>query len=315
MFAERIGIPDAAPILLQRARRARAGTASASRPARRRGTRGCRETASRMICPKIGARTSSTSPTAKMIASTPPPLRSPPRRPRTPPHHHDRMKNSLNQDDRADERRDDRAEQDVAVDDVRDLVPDHALELDPVHRRRAAPASRRPTSAPGRGRSRTRSAPARGRRRPSAWGSPAAIDRPSTMLCRRGCSSGVTSRARVEARTRRSPPKYDAERQDDRERDRDATRPAGAASRTRARATYPTAPSSTIDADDEQDGLALVRRDLLVHGLPRELDLRRARAPGPRSRRTPAVRTRTPRRRRSRGTSWISVFSSITWSL
>jgi hypothetical protein len=40
-------------------------------------------------------------------------------------------------------------------------------------------------------------------------GIPEAIAMPSTMLCRRGCSSGVTSFARAEARTSLSPHRYD----------------------------------------------------------------------------------------------------------
>ena len=126
------------------------------------------------------------------------------------------------------------------------------FELDPVHRRRAALRSPRSTSARGRGRSRTRSAPARARRRRAASGCPAAIARPSTMLCSRGSCSAVTSRARVDASTSRSPEKYDADRQHERD-DRARSRGPAARARRRSRSRSRPRPRNDDRADEQQD--------------------------------------------------------------
>ena len=226
------------------------------------------------------------------------------------------MKNSRQQDDRADERGHDRPHQDVAVDDVRHLVADHALELDPVHRRRAAPGSPRSTSARGRGRSRTRSAPARGPRRRVGFGIPAAIDSPSTMLCRRGSSCGVTvARARRGEHDPVARPKYDPS--DRTTASATATTSPPSRSRTRVPEHVARPRRSEQDRpDDEQDGLALVRRDLLVHRLPGEA--RPGTGPRAGSSMSKNSRGREPERRwrrRSRGTSRMQRVQRQTWSL
>src|SRR5919109_620718 len=200
-----------------------------------------RETASRISCPKIGARISSRKPTAKISALAAPP-ESLPRRPRKPPHHQERMKNS----------------------DSRTAAPTNVATTVPTRMSRSATCA---ISCPSTPSSSTRfivsSSPcvtarwlcsgsrpvanafgaASGTTHTRGFGTPAAIASPSTRLCSRGASSFVTSRARVEASTIRSPYRYDPT--DITTATTSAiTRPIGPLSVSRP-ITYPTIPNSS----------------------------------------------------------------------
>ena len=163
-----------------------------------------RDTANLMICAMIGASTSSTTPIAKKMISRPPPPRSLPRRPPIPPHQNHRRKNSL----------------------ISTTVPTSVATTVPTRMSRSRTWLSSWATTPS---SSTRfimssrpwvtaidecsgSRPVAnafgacsGTTYTRGLGIPAARHSPSTTLCKRGSSWGVTSMARVDASTTRSP--------------------------------------------------------------------------------------------------------------